>query len=136
MLENNVDSTCSSSNSIARKGTRKRPKQKTTKRAKNIGGASNFDEDEQLEEAMRMSLEQSMLEEEIRRKENEAISKAINESMSIVSEDVDCPATSNGSVSSQWTNDIASASIDSLSSTNEIHRDKKNKKPGRGGALC
>ena len=129
--ENDVDSTSSFSSTKARKGMRKRPKQKSTKRSKNIGGASNFDEDEQLEEAMRMSLEQSMLEEEIRRKENEAISKAINESMSIVNEDVNCPATSNGSIFSQSTNDIASASVNGLSSTNEINRDKKNKKPGK-----
>ena len=129
--ENDVDSTSSSSNSVPRRGTRKRPKPKPTKRSKNIGGASNFDEDEQLEEAMRMSLEQSMLEEEIRRKENEAISKAINESMSIVSEDVNCPATSIGSTSLPSTNDIALASVDGLSSTIEINRDKKNKKPGK-----
>ena len=78
-----------------------------------------------------MSLEQSLLEEEIRRKENEAISKAINESMSIVSEDVNCPATSIGSTSLPSTNDIALASVDGLSSTIEINRDKKNKKPGK-----
>ena len=89
----NVDSTSSLSTKTSRKGTRKTSQKKKTKRTQNIGGASNLDEDEELEEAMRMSLEQSMLEEEMRRKENEAISKAINESMSAVGKDLINDAT-------------------------------------------
>ena len=116
-----VDSTSSFSIPATRRRNRKNSKQKPKKGNKNVSSASNLSEDEQLEEAMRISLEQSRLEEAIKRKEKAEIDKAINESMCINNEESHFGDISSSSI----------ASTDGMSSSNITYRDKKYKKPGK-----